>query len=140
MTLTKIQIRWSDIDQLGHVYNGQYQHFFDIAKSDYFEQVVGIGSNWNATGEGLITAQTLNNYYKTIEIEDKVEIETTMEKIGNKSFTLFQRIINTHTQEVVSDSRSVLVGYNPNTEQTFIIPDKWRSKMVADADSNANGQ
>lgn len=133
MTRTEIQIRWNDIDQLGHVYNGQYQHFYDIAKSDYFERVVGISSNWSETGEGLITAQTVNNYYTTIEIEDKIVIETSVEKIGNKSFTLFQRIINTATEVVASDSRSILVGYNPKTQQTFEIPEKWRTKMVVES-------
>ena len=130
MTRTKIQIRWSDIDQLGHVYNGQYQHFYDMAKTQYFDEVLEIGSSWFTSGEGLITAQTLNNYYASIMIDDEIEIETEIKTIGNKSITLLQRIVNSKTGEIMSDSQTILVGYNPNTKATFRIPDLWLSKLL----------
>lgn len=136
MTKTKIQIRWADIDQLKHVYNGQYQHYYDTAKTEYFQKVLSLGSSWSILGEGVITAQTLNNYYIPIELDDKIEIRTVMKEIGNKSLKLFQEIVNLENGVIHSDSTSVLVGYNPIEKSTFEIPDTWRTLMTNDRDKS----
>jgi acyl-CoA thioester hydrolase len=38
---TPVQIRFNDIDLMGHVYNAKYQEFFDLARIKYFEEVLG---------------------------------------------------------------------------------------------------
>lgn len=129
MTHTSIQIRWSDVDQLGHVYNGQYQHFFDIGKSDFFASVLGVAHNWASTGDGFLAAQTLNNYYEPIEMQEPIEVVTAIEKIGNKSFTMLQQLIDTTTGHVKSHSRSVIVCYNTKTKQSIPVPAAWRAAM-----------
>lgn len=129
MTRTSIQIRWSDIDLLGHVYNGQYQHFFDIGKSDFFNEVLQLEHNWVEVGEGFLTAQTLNNYFAPIEMHEPIEAITAIEKVGTKSFTMLQRLVNTLTGQVKSESRSVIVCYNTLTKQSIPVPDKWRAAM-----------
>lgn len=131
MTRTKIQIRWSDVDQLGHVYNGQYQHFFDIGKSDFFASVLGVAHNWASTGEGFLTAQTLNNYFEPIEMQEPIEVTTEIEKIGNKSFTMVQQLVDASTGHIKSHSRSVIVCYNTQTKQSITVPDAWRAAMTA---------
>ncbi len=130
MIRTKIQIRWSDIDQLGHVYNGQYQHFYDIGKSDYFEQVLALGHNWAESGEGFLTVRTLNNYYAPVEMHEDIEVHTTVSRIGTKSFDMEQVIVNSHTGEKKSDSHSVIVCYNPLTKSTYPITDRARAILT----------
>ncbi|MFI3287068.1 MAG: thioesterase family protein [Rikenellaceae bacterium] len=132
MTHTKIQIRWSDIDQLSHVYNGQYQHFYDTGKSEYFAQYIGIQSNWAHSTEGFVTVRTLNNYYIPVEIHEDIVIETKAHKVGTKSFELFQRMINSVSGEVKSDSHSVMVCYNPMEKTTYDIPEEMRKLLEED--------
>lgn len=129
MTITKIQIRWNDIDMLGHVYNGQYQHFFDLGKSDFFTEVLHLPSDWILNGQGVLTAQTLNNYYSPTQISEPVEIQTVIEKLGTKSFTLFQRMINSDTGVLKADSRSVLVCYDTVAQASREIPEHWRTLL-----------
>lgn len=129
MTTTKIQIRWSDIDMLGHVYNGQYQHFFDIGKSDFFAQVLHLPHHWVVNSQGVLTAQTLNNYYSPTQISEPIEVQTVVEKLGTKSFTLFQRMINSDTGVLKADSRSVLVCYDPVAQVSQEIPAHWRALL-----------
>lgn len=40
MTTTPIQMRFADVDMLGHVNNVNQQHYFDVGKSDFFAQVL----------------------------------------------------------------------------------------------------
>lgn len=132
MTNTKIQIRWSDIDQLGHVYNGQYQHFYDLGKSEYFAAFIGIQTDWAHSAEGFVTARTLNNYYIPVEMHEDIIVETKAMRVGTKSFDLFQRMINAKNGEIKSDSHSVMVCYNPQEKTTYDIPEPMRSLLTAD--------
>lgn len=125
MISSKIQLRWNDIDMLGHLYNGQYQHLFDVGKSDFFEQVLHFDHRWVFTNKGLLTAQTLNNYYEPTEINEPVVVETSVERVGNKSFTLFQQLKNSDTGVVKADSRSVLVCYDPSLKSSVVIFADW---------------
>lgn len=129
MIITPIQLRWSDFDILKHVYNGRYQEFYDAGKSDYHEIVLDMPLSWTQSTEGFITASTNNNYYEPIEFGQSIEVFTRVDKIGTKSLTMFQEIRDAVTGNVKSDSRSIMVGYNPIEKVTFEIPEKWR-KMI----------
>lgn len=126
---TPVQLRFNDIDMLGHLYNGQYQHLYDLGKSDYFEKVMNIDHNWHVTSDGFITATTTNTYYIPVELHEQIEIQTTVESIGTKSFTFYQRMISLADGSVKSDSRTVIVCYNPLEKQTFPIPQQWRQAI-----------
>ncbi len=123
--LTRIQMRWGDIDQFGHVYNGYYQHYFDLGKVDYFGSVLGISANWAESGEGFLNVQTTSNYYKPVKMCDNLEVCTIIEKIGTKSLTMFQEL--TINGEVYSDSRCVMVYFNHHTGTTSAVPDSIRT-------------
>lgn len=56
MTTTPIQMRFADVDMLGHVNNVNQQHYFDVGKSDFVAQVLDPAPNWKQ--EGLITVST----------------------------------------------------------------------------------
>ena len=60
MIVTKIQIRFADIDVLGHVNNVNLQHFFDQGKVDYIQKVLGLSGVWRK--EGFVQARTETDY------------------------------------------------------------------------------
>ncbi len=132
MTTTPIQLRFNDIDIQGHMYNGQYQHIFDLGKSDYFSQVMKLGSMNGA--EALITASTATNFYHPVTWGDRVVIRTWVERMGNKSFTVFQQLVDLTTNTVKADCRTVLVAYNALTKETFPLPESWRARIAAAGD------
>lgn len=135
MITTRIQIRWNDIDSLGHVYNGQYQQYFDLGKSDYFKEVLHMDTNWMTTGRGTITASTTTNYFAPTILQEPIEIQSEIESIGTKSMVFMQRMVNIETRQLKAESRSVHVGYNPITQQSFVISDEWR-EMIAQYQKN----
>lgn len=128
MITTHIQLRFNDIDIQGHLYNGQYQHLFDLGKSAYFSQVMGLS---DMSGEdALITANTNANFYIPVGIDDDVVINTSVERIGNKSITVFQQMVDFSSCAVKADCHTTLVAYNAKTKQTYPIPDLWRERIV----------
>ena len=128
ITVTPIQKRFADVDMLGHVNNVNQQHYFDLGKSDYFTQVINGPTSW--TKEGLIAVATNTNYMAQIWYNEPIVVRTRLEKIGNKSLTLFQQIVNTQTEEIKSESRSVLVAVDFVAQRSIPIPPDWREKFA----------
>lgn len=125
---TDIQIRFADVDILGHVNNVNLQHYFDLGKNTYFQQVLGLN---HVIGEqGLITAATNTSYLGQTRLTDQIYVETSVEKIGDKSLTMLQRIIDHANGDVRAESRSVMVAFNFNTQESISVPDSWRTKIL----------
>ncbi|MEG0814513.1 MAG: thioesterase family protein [Mucinivorans sp.] len=130
MKQTLVHLRWGDIDILGHVYNGYYQHYFDAGKSDYFNATLGLSTVLSEDGVGLVTANTNTNFYESILPHNKVMIETIVERLGTKGITMFQRIVDRASGVVKADSRSVMVCINIAQSCSVEIPQRWRANIV----------
>ena len=120
MIETKIQMRFADVDMLGHVNNVNQQHYFDLGKSDFFRRVLGMKPVWKS--EGLIMVSTRTDYRGQIRMEDP---------IGHKSFTLRQQIVDTRTREVRTECTTVLVAFDFERQESIEIPAPWREKLAS---------
>lgn len=128
-TTVDIQIRFADVDMLRHVNNVNLQHYYDLAKSNHFKQVIGLKPGY--TSKSLITAATNSSYLGQTRVDDDIYVETQVEKVGNKSVTLCQRIIARPSGEVKSESRSIMVAYDFEHQTSIPVPDDWRAKFEA---------
>ncbi|MCC8018977.1 MAG: acyl-CoA thioesterase [Rikenellaceae bacterium] len=126
-TITPIQKRFADVDILGHVNNVNLQHYFDVGKSDWFRTVLGVRDFWE--GEGIITAATSTSYLAQTRLGDEVAVETVIEKVGSKSFTLSQRIVGVDDGILRAESSSVMVAFDFTRQESIEIPSAWRDKM-----------
>ena len=78
MIETKIQMRFADVDMLGHVNNVNQQHYFDLGKSDFFRRVLGMKPVWKS--EGLIMVSTRTDYRGQIRMEDPIVVTTCVDR------------------------------------------------------------
>ena len=125
---TPVQIRFNDIDILGHVNNAVYQHYYDYARVQYFKKILGDVIDWK--NYSLILASIKLDYFCQTNLFDEVEVETRVEMLGNKSISMKQKLINTKTREIISSNRAVLVAYNSELSHTIEIPAEWKNKFV----------
>lgn len=116
-----VQLRFSDVDQFGHVNNSVYFSLYDLAKTTYLNDVMAGKVDWRKNG--IVVANVQANFFSPIFFTEKVAIQTVTTKIGNKSFTLLQRAINTETNEVKCVCQTVMVGYDIDTKQSQVIPE-----------------
>ena len=60
-----LQIRFADIDSMGHVNNAVYLSYFEYTRLHYFKAL--LPANWDWVSNGIILAQTevsfLNPYF-----------------------------------------------------------------------------
>lgn len=127
ITETDIQIRFADVDILGHVNNVNLQHYFDLGKSAYFKEIIGITDGWHELG--TITVSTQTSYMSQTRPDEPIYVETHIENIGNKSFTFFQRLLSRDNGELKAESRSIMVAFNFREQVSVPVPAEWRAAV-----------
>lgn len=127
---TSIQIRFKDIDKLGHVNNANHFTYFELARIQYFNDVVGRNIDWD--NDGMILANAKIDYKLPIYLQDQVFVYTYCTNIGTKSFELsydIVRIARNGTEEVLATGSTVLVCFDYSKNQTVPVPEDWKQKM-----------
>lgn len=128
---SKIQVRFADIDKLGHVNNAIYLTYFEIARMQFFEDEFKNITDLDWKTKGLILAKTEVEFLSPILLDDKVEIETYCSKIGNKSFDLAYRVykINQFGRALAARGSSVLVAYNYVEQKSIPVEANWKKEL-----------
>ena len=120
-----IQVRFADIDVMGHVNNAIYLSYFENARMHYFEYL--LGKDWDWKRDGIILLKNEVQYILPVLLEDIPEITVSVEKIGNKSFTLAYEL--KVKNELYCIGSSTLVAYDNIIQASILIPDSMRSKL-----------
>ncbi len=124
---TPIQLRYNDIDTLGHVNNSIYFNLFDIAKTDYFNRATGKKQDYNNIC--VMIAHIDCDYLAQTRLYEPVAVETQTTHMGDKSMVLVHQLVNTETGEVKCRCSQVLVYFNRDTGDTASIPQQWRDAI-----------
>jgi acyl-CoA thioester hydrolase len=129
---TPIQIRFKDIDKLGHVNNANHVTYFELARVDYFDALATDGIKIDWVNEGVILAKIEMEYKQPILLEDKVFVYTWVSKMGTKSFDMSCSIVKLENEVEVELAKglAIIVCFNYKTNQTILIPEKWKTKMI----------
>ena len=124
---TDVQMRFTDIDMLGHLNNSVYTQFMDIGKVAYFTTVNGGPIEWDNIN--LVVANINVNFLKQTTLNEDLEVMTRCEHIGTKSLVLHQQVVNKTTREVKADGRATMVSIDLKAKETTPITDEWRRKI-----------
>jgi acyl-CoA thioester hydrolase len=122
-----IQMRFSDVDVMGHVSNTIYQNYYDSGKVNYFEEVI---PEMDFVNLGIVGASIKIDYLKPIFMKTRILVETRVAEIGNKSLTMEHRLINEATKEVLSTCSAVMVCYSIKEMMSIPIPEKWKQNIL----------
>jgi acyl-CoA thioester hydrolase len=130
---TPIQIRFKDVDRLGHVNNANHITYFELARVDYFNILMGdVKIDWES--ESLILAKMEMEYRQPILLDDKIFAYTWISRIGSKSFDMSCSIVRVIDGVEVEAAKglAVIVCFNYKINQTIPIPEEWRKKMMGE--------
>jgi acyl-CoA thioester hydrolase len=122
-----IQVRFNDVDIMGHVSNTVYQNYFDTGKTDYFDHIL---PDLDYINIGVVGASIKIEYLLPIFMRYKITVETRISFLGTKSFTMEHRLVNLETGELLSTCSAVLVCYNIKAGKSQVIPEHWRKAII----------
>lgn len=124
---TPVQIRFNDIDILGHLNNIVYLALYDLAKARYLESVNKGMVNWKKV-ESVI-ANINCSYIKQVVFGEEVEVMTRCIHLGERSFTLRQCLVETSTREIRSICDTVMVCFDPSTATSAPMRPEFRKAI-----------
>lgn len=122
-----LQIRFNDIDILGHLNNTVYFSLYDTGKAYYMEAVNKGRMNWRKVESVIANIDCA--FVNSIYFGEEIVIYTKCEHVGEKSFTLLQMLANKRTGEVKSVCRTIMVSYNPDTKESCPVSESWRKAL-----------
>lgn len=118
---TDIQLRYADLDTMGHVSNTVYGIYLELGRIEWFHKIPVMPMP-------CVVANLNINYLGEIRIEDKVYVTTRCIKVGNKSIQLSQEVYA--NDRCVTTAVAVLVGFDPETRKAAPLLAGWEPSIV----------
>lgn len=116
-----LQLRFNDIDILGHVNNNSQLALFDVGKTEFYNTLRGALADWSKVEAVIVNINC--TFMRQIHFSDPIEVRTRVKKIGEKSFVLQQILRNIASGEICSFSESVMVSVDLETRESKPIPE-----------------
>lgn len=110
---TRIQPRFSDYDIFGHVNNNNVLAYFDLGKIDYTNRLYK--KCLTPREVGVVVVNINIDFLAPAEIGRELEVATTVLRLSERSITLYQRLIDSVTDDVFAQATTVLTGFDPDT-------------------------
>lgn len=109
----------------GHVSNVKLFDYLDQARKDWYHFCILYGVE-------AVIVHTSVDYKKEVFHNTKLSIRTSLEKVGNSSFTIKQTMVNDQGVLVVA-AEVVLAVINRQTREKTIVPDEVRVLLYKDS-------
>ena len=123
---TDLEIRFRDLDALGHVNNAVYLTYFEIVRTRYWKRLFGLppADDW-----GFVMVRTECNYRSPALLGETITIATRVSALKNSSFTFEYRLTERRTGRLIADGLSVQACYDMKSGRTVRIPEAMRQAI-----------
>lgn len=123
-----VQVRFRDIDALGHVNNAVVFTYYEEGRKQFFMEHF---STLDATDFNFILAHIRCDYHRPIRMHDQPLLQIAVGAIGSKSFTFKYRLVDHNDHEMVwTTGESVQVCYDYHKNQSVGLPAEMRSLLA----------
>ncbi|MCS7230392.1 MAG: thioesterase family protein [Candidatus Kryptonium sp.] len=119
----QVQVRSFDLDSYGIVHNSVYLKYFEIARTEYIRQALGIDpDSFFFNDFYFVIARNTCNYISPAKFDEILDIYTRVSKIGNTSFEMEYMIKDSKTKRTIATGETVIVLLNRETFKPEPIP------------------
>lgn len=123
----KLDIRWSDMDEMRHVNNAVYLTYFEQARVYYFHEAC----QWNWKEIGAILANAHVDYLRPVVFPNDTYVYVRTSKLGNKSFEvsyIITSVVN-GVEELTTTGATTMVMFDYKTNTSVPMPDHLRQRL-----------
>ncbi len=135
----RCEIRWGDMDALGHVNNIVYFQYCESARIAYFERLdYHRLREHDRIGPGMVAANL--NFRRQLAYPGTVDVTAHVTSISRKSFTLAYEILEVGNPEVAADGSSVCLWVDYAQGKALPLPKELIAGIVAIENNPALGE
>lgn len=118
--ITEHRVRYSDTDHFGVVYYARYLDWFEAGRTEILRAKGVTYSELEKKGFFAPVVEIKVNYFKPARYDDIVEVETSIEHIGNSSIKFNYKVFNKKTKELLAEAYTVNVFINKDMKSVRI--------------------
>jgi len=126
-----VEVRYGDLDPQGHVNNAKHLTYFEQARVAYMIELGLFTKNQSFMKIGIILADVHITYLEPIYFGQNIKVGVRAAKLGTKSMTWEQNIVDADTGKELAKGEVVMVTYDYKDEKTIPLPQEWRERITA---------
>lgn len=123
-----IEIRFGDMDAIGHVNNAVYLTYLESARIAYWLHVT---RRTGIEALDMILARTEIDYRSPAVYGESLDVGVRVESMRRASFTMRFEVVEHRTRRLVAEAKKVLVHYDHKTKSTHALPDALKQMILA---------
>ncbi len=123
---TEIEVRFADLDAYGHVNNAVFFTYLETARVKLFRERFAVLME---AGLLFLVVEASCRYRVPIELNDRVLVDISTEKLGRSSFTLGYLLHNGQGKDFAR-ANTVMVCYDAKTARTIGLPEDMRQALA----------
>jgi acyl-CoA thioester hydrolase len=131
-----IEVRYGDLDPQGHVNNAKHLTYFEQARIHYMIELGLFTRDQSFMQIGVIVADVHITYLEPIYFGQILKAGVHAAKLGTKSMTWEQNIVDADTGREVARGEVIIVTYDYKDEKTIPVPQEWRERITVFESSN----
>jgi acyl-CoA thioester hydrolase len=121
-----LEVRFRDLDALGHVNNAVYLTYFEVARMHYWKNVFSENPYLNIL---FLVVRSECDYRSQAHLGDILKVAVRIPEIRNSSFVLDYQVTEIVTGRLVAEGRTVQAFYDHKTKKSKPIPEEIRKRI-----------
>ena len=126
--VTEHRVRYSDTDHFGVVYYARYLDWFEAGRTEILRAKGVTYADLEKKGFFAPVVEIKVNYKKPARYDDIVEVETSVENVGNSSVKFNYKVFNKLSKELLCEAYTVNVFIDKGMKPVR-IPDEVRNAL-----------
>lgn len=123
---TKIKVRFSETDALGHISHISYFVYLEEARTNFFEE---IGFSTTIEDWEIILTTAKCDFVRQGYFNQRLKVISEVSRIGNSSFMVVHQILDEETGELIAKGEGGAVYFNFKTQKSEKLPAKFKEKL-----------
>lgn len=124
-----VRVRYSETDQMGVVYHGNYVQYFEIGRVEWLRNI-GISYKWMEENGVMLPVVSLNiNYKKPARYDDLLRVKTIFKSQTSAKIEFDYEIYN-EQNELLTIGNSILVFVNMKTGRPMAAPEYVKTQLL----------
>ncbi|HEY5982968.1 MAG TPA: thioesterase family protein [Anaerolineales bacterium] len=124
-----VEVRYGDLDAQGHVNNAKFLTYFEQARVRYWTELGLFATGQSFAEIGVIIADIHIRYEQPLHWGTAIKVGAAATRIGNKSLTMEQCVVEASGLPAFAAGTVVLVAYDYAAHATMRVPDVWRERL-----------
>jgi acyl-CoA thioester hydrolase len=124
-----VEVRWGDMDAMGHVNNTVYFVYLESARVELLHQIgARRAQRTDAQGPALVT--TTCDFKRQVVYPATLDVGLRVERIGARSFEIHYGLFLHGADDLVAAARSVNAWIDYTTQRAIALPDDLRAALA----------